>query len=158
MKKLTLLASILGLAVAAHSAPLPLGATAVGYDAGLGHITARLGLTENNAIDLGAGLNYDDAAATDAFQLGVSAYYLLKLQDWGVVDNHLALGGNMTIYSDSDLDLTLFAGLQPEVTLLDRLIVSIRFGAELSVSPDIAFGTVGQPISIVNGLNFKVVW
>ena len=158
MKKITLLASILGLAVAAHAAPLPLGATAVGYDAGLGHLTARLGLSENNAIDLGAGLAYNDALAADKFQLGASAYYLLKLQDWGPVDNHLALGGNLTVYSDSDLDLKLFAGLQPEVTLLDRLIVSIRFGGEVALSPDIAIGTVGQPISIVNGLNFKIIW
>jgi hypothetical protein len=160
MKKLTLLASILGLTVAAHAAApaLPLGITAVGYDDNLRHVTARLGLSENNALDLGVGTTFDNAAGNDKFQLGVSAYYLLKLQDWGVVDNHLALGGNTTIYSDSDLDLKLFAGLQPEVTLLDRLIVSIRFGAELAVSPDVAVGTVGQPLSIVNGFNFKLIW
>lgn len=160
MKKFALFASILGLTVAANAAApaMPLGITAVGYDDGLKHVTARLGLSENNALDLGFGLQFNDAVAADKFQLGLSAYYLLKLQDWGPVDNHLALGGNTTIYSDSDLDLKLFAGLQPEVTLLDRLIVSIRFGAELAISPDIAFGTAGQPLSVVNGFNFKVIW
>jgi hypothetical protein len=160
MKKLTLLAAVLGLSVAAHAAApaLPLGITAVGYDDNLKHLTARIGLSQNNAVDVGAGLNIDNSAATDKTQIGLSGFYLLKLQDWGVVDNHFVAGAYATIFSDSDLKLNLFAGLQPEVTLLDRLIVSVRFGADVALAPDVIIGTQGQPISIVQGLNFKLVW
>jgi hypothetical protein len=177
MKKLSLLAvlALAAFAQAQKSAPapapapkpaatssaapaLPLGITAVGYDDNLKHITARISLSQNNAVDVGAGLTFDDAAATDKFQLGLSGFYLLKLQDWGVVDNYLTAGAYATIFSDSDLKLNLFAGLQPEITLLDRLILSVRFGADLGLTPDFALGTKGQPISVVNGLNFKIVW
>jgi hypothetical protein len=181
MKKLSILAAVLGLSIAAHAAPtaapaaapapapkpvvassgapaLPLGITAVGYDDNLKHITARITLSQNNAVDVGAGLNLDNSAAADKFQLGLSGFYLLKLQDWGMVDNYLVGGAYATIFSDSDLKLNLFAGLQPEVTLMDRLILSIRFGADVALSPDFIVATQGQPISIVQGLNFKIIW
>lgn len=160
MKKISILAAVFGLSVVAHAAApaLPLGINAVGYDANLGHVTARIGLSQNNAVDVGAGLTIDNSAATDKTQIGVSGFYLLKLQDWGVVDNYLAAGGYATFFSDSDLKLNLFAGLQPEVTLLDHLILSVRFGADMALSPDFKVGTAGQPISIVQGLNFKIVW
>ena len=188
MKKIHLLASaVLGLALSAQAAatttttttaapaktttttttissssttpnPLPLGINAIGYDGNLGHVTARLGLSDNNSIDVGLGLNINSGAAVDKFQTGVSGLYLLKLQDWGMVDNYLVAGGWLTIFSDSDLKLTAFAGMQPEITLLDRIIVSIRFGFEVPVIKDFGVETVGDPISIVNGLNFKVIW
>jgi hypothetical protein len=160
MKKLALIAAVLGLTVSAYAAApaLPAGINAVGYDANLGHITARLGLTANNAVDLGVGLNYNSAAATDKMQLGLSGFYLLKLQDWGVVDNYAFAGGVVNIFSDSDLGLSLSAGLQPEITFLDHFIFSIRFGVTVPVLPDFALQTAGQPISLVNGLNFKIIW
>jgi hypothetical protein len=181
MKKIAFLAAVLGLSVAAHAAPtaapaaapapkpapvvassaapaLPLGITAVGYDANLGHVTARIGLTQNNAVDVGVGLNYNSGAAVDKTQIGISGFYLLKLQDWGIVDNYAFAGGVVNIFSDSDLGLSLSAGLQPEITLLDRFIVSVRFGVTVPIAPDFGVATAGQPISIVNGLNFKIIW
>jgi hypothetical protein len=179
MKKIALLAAVLGLSVAAHAAPtaapaaapapkptatssaapaLPLGITAIGYDANSGHIVARIGLTQNNAVDVGAAFNYNSGAASDKTQLGLSGYYLLKLQDWGIVDNYAYAGATATIFSDSDFDLELGAGLQPEITLLDRFIVSVRFGVTVPVAPDFGVATAGQPLSIVNGLNFKIIW
>jgi hypothetical protein len=177
MNKLTLVAAVLGLALTAHAAPakatttttttttttsapspLPLGLNAIGYDGHLDHVTARLGLSENNAVDLGVGLNMNTAAATDDFILGLSGFYLLKLQDWGMVDNYLVAGGWVNIFSDSDLGLTLFGGLQPEITLLDRIIVSFRFGVQAPILPDFGLQTVGSPISIVEGISFKIIW
>ena len=180
MNKLTLLtAAVLGLALSAQAAPapastttttvttttsksapnpLPLGVNAIGFDGNLGHVTARIGLSDNNAIDVGLGLKINSGAATDKFQTGVSGLYLLKLQDWGMVDNYLVAGGWLTVFSDSDFRLTGFAGMQPELTLMDRIIVSIRFGAEVPILPDFGVETKGDPISIVNGINFKVIW
>ena len=187
MKKIHLLASaVLGLALSAKAAatttttttaapatttttttvttsksapnPLPLGINAVGFDGNLGHVTARLGLSDNNSVDVGLGLKISSGDSTDKFQAGVSGLYLLKLQDWGMVDNYLVAGGWLTIFSDSDLKLTAFAGMQPELTLMDRIILSIRFGFEVPIVKDFGVETKGDPISIVNGVNFKVIW
>ena len=177
MKKITLLSAVFGMALSAQAATtttttatttttttssstvaLPLGITAIGYDNVLGHVTARIGLSPNNAVDVGVALNFNNAATTDKLQVGLSGFYLLKLQDWGMVDNYLVGGGNIKIFSDSDFGLDLFAGLQPELTLMDRLIFSVRFGVNVPIRPDFALQTAGQPISLVNGINFKVIW
>jgi hypothetical protein len=176
MKKFTLLAAVLGLALSAQAQtktttttttttvaatqPLPLGLNAIGYDQNLNHITARLGLSQNNALDLGFGLNFNSAAPAgeEEFRVGVSAIYLLKLQDWGMVDNYLAAGGWFTMLPNGDPNLTLFGGLQPEITFLDRFIFSVRFGLQATVLQDFEMVTVGSPVSLVEGINFKVIW
>jgi len=48
--------------------------------------------------------------------------------------------------------------LQPEITLLNRLILSTRFGLKLDAAPEFALGTAGSGISIVEGLNFKILF
>lgn len=167
MNKLTVLATLAVLAVSAqaqapvaqsssNTKPLPAGIQAVGWDNGLGHVTARIGLTQNNAVDLGLGLDINTARDEDVAQFGASGFYLLKLQDWGIVDNYLALGGWLA--QGTDFNLTAFAGLQPEITLLDRLIVSVRFGLAMPIAPDFGLQTVGSPISVVEGINFKIIW
>jgi hypothetical protein len=145
---------------AARFQTLPLGITAVGYDKTHEQVTARIGLTENTAADLGLGFAYNDAApaGSEKLTLKASGFYLLKLQDWGVVDNHLAVGGMLSLLANGDMGLALFAGLQPEVTLFDRLILSIRCGGEIAVSPDVVVQTAGQGVSVVNALNFKIIW
>jgi hypothetical protein len=178
MKKLTVLATLAVLAVSAQAqksstpapapAPtsttsssslfrtLPLGFQALGWDNNLGHITARLGLSQNNALDVGVGLGIDASRASDVVQFGVSALYLLKLQEWGMLDNYAVAGGWIT--QGTDLGITGYVGLQPEITVMDHVILAVRFGLEVPIIPDFGIVTKGDPISVVNGINFKIVW
>jgi hypothetical protein len=165
MKKLTLLAAALGFAVSVNAQALgPF--TALGWDDAAKQVTGRLSLGENAALDIGVGFTYDGTDETPVanddnnLRYGISAYYLAKLHNWGPVNNYLALGGglNKLPVADDDINIFVFAGLQPEVTLLDRLIVSTRFGAQVDVMPNVIIGTTGNPISIVSGLNFKVLF
>src|SRR5215217_5406560 len=129
MKKLTLLAALFGFAVAAHAqAPGGLPFSAVGYDDNFKHITARLPMGEN-ALDLGLGFKFDNAAA-EPFSMSVSGLYLIKTNTWGIVSNYAAIGGLFSVIdSPSDnIGIAAVAGFQPEITLLEHLIVSIRFG------------------------------
>ena len=164
MKKLALLAVAFGMAVSVHAqAPFGLPISALGYDGSIGHITGRMGLSENTALDLGLGLQFDgtdDGNDDNNLQFGVSGFFLTKLHDWGPVDNYLALGGILSKLpvANDNIKLQLFAGFQPEITLLDRLIVSTRFGVNLDVMPNVILATAGQGISIVEGLNFKVLF
>lgn len=158
MKKITLLALVLGAAMAANAQGMKLG---VGYDANLGHVTARLGLMENINLDLGLGFNYDNSQVSDAkFQLGLSAFGLLRLQHWGPVSNYVAAGvtfAKLPVANDN-IALCLFGGFQPEITLLERLVVATRFGVNLNLVPEFQFQSAGQGISIVNGVNFKIMF
>ncbi len=173
MKKLILLSALLALSVAnaqtktgapatapaatassSKAAPLPFGLSAVGWDGYLQHITARLGLTANTGVDVGARVNIN--TATDVTEFEVSGLYLVKLQDWGIVDNYLVAGG--LVGFGEEFSLAGFAGMQPEITFLDRFIVSVRFGFEVPIVPDFALTTVGAPISLVEGVSFKIVW
>jgi hypothetical protein len=163
MKKLTLIAAVFGLALSAQAqAPFGLPFKAIGYDANLTHITGRLPLG-NADLDVGFGLGYDgadDGNDDNNLQFGVSGFYLIKSGSWGPVSNYLALGGVLSKLpqADDNIKLNLFAGFQPEITLLDRLIVSTRFGVSLDVVPDVVLETAGQGISIVEGLNFKILF
>jgi hypothetical protein len=159
MKKLTLLAAALGLVAAVHAqAPFGLPVSAIGYDANWNQVSARLPLGNAN-LDLGAAINYNDLAASDKFGFSVSGVYLAGLNKWGPVSLHLALGGNLSKpVAVSDLGLTGLAALQPEILLLDHVLLSTRFGAELDIMPDVIFRTVGQGVSIVSGASFKIVF
>ncbi len=161
MKKLTLLAAVLGLAVAAHAqAPFGLPVKAVGYDADLQVVTARLPLGANE-LDVGLGFKFDNAAA-EPFSLTAAGFYLIKTHDWGVVDNYLSVGGIFKVLDvpTDNIEISAFAGLQPELTLMERFVISTRFGASLSVLPEFVLATAGPAtgISIVSGLNFKVLF
>ncbi len=160
MKKLTLLAAVFGLAVAAHAqAPLGLPIKALGYDVTWNQVSARVGLSQNTNLDLGVNLGYDDTQASDKFGYGVSAIYLVNLHNWGPVSTNLAGGVNLgKAVAVSDLGVKALAAFQPEILLLDHILVSTRFGWELDVTPDVKLATVGQGVSIVTGANFKIVF
>lgn len=161
MKKFTLLAAMLGLVAAAHAqAPFGLPVKALGYDADLKSVTARLPLGGAD-LDLGLGFKYDNAAA-EPFSLTASGFYLMKTNTWGPVSNYVSLGGVFKVMdkASDNIEITGFAGLQPELTLVERFIVSTRFGANLTVLPDFLLATAGPAtgVSIVGGLNFKVLF
>lgn len=161
MKKISLFAAMLGLVAAAHAqAPFGLPFKAIGYDADLSTVTARLPLGEN-ALDLGLGFKIDNAA-NDPFSMTAAGFYLLKTNTWGPVSNYVSLGGILKVLDqpNDNVEITGFAGLQPELTLVDRFVVSTRFGLNLTVLPDFVLATAGPAtgVSIVGGLNFKVLF
>jgi len=159
MKKLSFLAAaVFGLALSAHAqAPLGLPIKAIGYDGTLGQVTARLPLGADN-LDLGLGLSLNTAAATgdNTFSFGVSGMYLHNLNTWGPVSLYAALGGWAVLPETGDFALTAFGGLQPEITLMDRLILSTRFGLQANILPDFQLYTAGDQISVVQSISFKV--
>lgn len=162
MKKLVLLAAAFGLVAAAHAqAPFGLPVKAIGYDANLSSVTARLPMGDAADLDVGVGVKYDNSAA-EPFSLALSGFYLMKTNTWGPVSNYLSTGGVFKIVDrpNDKAELTAFAGLQPELTLMERIILSTRFGANLTVLPDFILATAGPAtgISIVGGLNFKVLF
>ena len=158
MKKVSLLASsILGLALSANAQLL-----GVGYNGGLNEITARLGLA-GNMLDVGFGMkfdNTDDNNDDNNFAMGVSGTFLGHLHDWGPVDTYFA-GGlvfQKLPQKDDNIDIRMFAGFQPEVTLLDHIAVSTRFGLDVPVAPNVIMQTAGSELSIVAGGNFTILF
>jgi hypothetical protein len=88
-----------------------------------------------------------------------SGLFLGHLHDWGPVDTYFAAGGRFEKPKGSDdMRITGVVGFQPEVTLLDHIVVSTRFGFEIPLLPDLIIRTAGREISIVNGLNFKILF
>lgn len=160
MKKFIFLAGVLALSVAAQAqAPFGLPFTALGYDSKLGHVTASLPLGADR-LDLGLGLTYstDPVRPTDEnLTFGLSGYYVKNLNTWGPVANNVAGGVVFMLLPSGDPRIELFAGFQPEITLLDRLVIATRFGVGAQfINPGFALTTAGDPISIVEGLIFKI--
>jgi len=158
MKKFALIAgAVLGLAVAANAQLKGLG-----YNDQLHQVTARLALGPND-LDIGFGMrfdNTDDNNDDNNFALGVSGTYLGHLHDWGPVDTYFAAGANIEKLpqADDNIAITLFGGFQPEVTLLDHIALSTRFGLNVPVAPAVILETAGAGISIVGGMNFTILF
>lgn len=132
----------------------------VGYDTDLKQVTARLGLGAN-ALDIGVGIEYENAKVDDAkFEMSASAFYLGHLHDWGAFDNYFTAGLILAKLpqADDNIELAGYVGLQPEVTLMDHIVLSTRFGLHVPVMPDFVFRTSGSGISIVSGANFKILF
>jgi hypothetical protein len=142
--------------VAAITAFFALGAQAqlvgVGYDVPLSQATVRIGMGAN-FIDAGLG---DDAK----FQLSASGFFLGHLHDWGPVDTYFTGGAIFakTAAADDNIEFSLFGGLQPEITLLDHIVVSTRFGIHVPLMPAFILQTAGGGISIVEGVSFKILF
>lgn len=157
MNKFSKVAVLLaGLAVGSHA-----GLAGIGWDDGLQQITARIGLG-GNAVDVGASLGIDPDAASDdgKFLFSASGLFMGHLHDWGPVDTYFYAGGLLSkINAPKDnIQVAALVGFQPEVTLLDHIVVSNRFGLSVPLSPAFKMNTTGQGISIVGGLNFKILF
>jgi hypothetical protein len=149
-----------GLAFGAHAATS--GLAGVGYDTDLKEVTARIALGAN-AVDVGFGmkLNTDDAVSSDEkFQMSLSGFFLGHLHDWGPVDTYFTAGGVFAKLpqKNDNIQVNAFVGFQPEVTLLDHIAVSTRFGLDIPLTPNFQIQTAGAGISIVNGANFKILF
>lgn len=157
MNKFSKVAVLLaGLVVGSHA-----GLSGVGWDDGLQQVTARIGLG-GNAVDVGAGLSVypDNPDSNGTFLFSASGLFLGHLHDWGPVDTYFYAGGVLSKIAQEDDNIVISAlvGFQPEVTLLDHIVVSNRFGFAIPLSPEFRMNTSGQGISIVGGLNFKILF
>jgi hypothetical protein len=149
MKKiLTMAAALLGMAMTANAQ-----FKGIGYNSDMGQITARLGI-ERNALDLGFNLGLQKNSAST---IGLSGTFLGHLQDWGPVDTYVAVGAKF-LKSGGDPQIGAYVGFQPEVTLLDHIAVATRFGFDIPLSPKVGIQTFGRGISIVEGLNFTILF
>ena len=163
MKKISKIAAILfSFAFAAHAQ-----LKGIGYDTDLSQITARLAIGPN-FLDLGAGLkisgskdeNGAPVTSDGKFQMSASGFFLGHLHDFGPVDTYFTAGGIFakTKAANDNIQLRAFAGFQPEVTMLDHIVISTRFGLDIPLIPNFVFQTAGNGISIVNGANFKILF
>jgi hypothetical protein len=161
MNKFSKIAALVFCVAAAANAQIK----GIGYDAGSAagepsQITARLGLGAN-FLDVGVGMRFDNAAKGDAkFEISASGYFLGHLHDFGPVDTYFTAGGvfHKLPREDDNVAIAGFVGFQPEVTLLDHIVLSTRLGLRVPLMPDFGFQTSGDAISIVNGANFKILF
>ena len=128
----------------------------------MSRVQACIGLG-GNAVDVGVGLKFDnsDGVSDDAkFQMSASGFFLGHLHDWGPVDTYFTAGGIFAKLpqKNDNIQISAFVGFQPEVTLLDHIAVSTRFGLDIPLSPNFILQTAGAGISIVNGANFKILF
>lgn len=158
MNKFSKIAALMfGLAVAANAQ-----LKGVGYDKDLSEITGRIGLGAN-FLDVGVGLKFDNTSgvADDAkFQMSASGFFLGHLHDFGPVDTYFTAGGLFAKLPQKtdNIKIAAFVGFQPEVTLLDHIVLSTRFGLDIPLSPAFILQTAGSGISIVDGANFKILF
>lgn len=136
-----------------------------GWDGQTSEVVGRFGIGTYSHLEAGLGMQWDNAESGDeSMSLSVSGRYLLALHEWEKLTGFLHLGAYFRddeIQGDAAADtkgtLSVFAGYQPELLLLPQLAVSIRFGALVKIMPDAGFALVGQEISIVQGLNFRIL-
>ena len=147
---------------------------AVGYDGGLSlrYQTGSIGV---QGI---LGLEFDSPASDGAdsaidLNIGVNVFTCMWECDRGNLNGFAGVGidldGSTIKDSDSVTDITLKAGLEPEVFLLDNLSVTTKFGVQIMIQGDdiggngkaikdsggLMLGTFGQGISIVSGAAFN---
>ncbi len=143
---------------------------AVGYDGGLSlrYQTGSIGV---QGI---LGLGFDSPAADGAdsaidLKIGVNVFKCLWECDRGNLNCIAGVGidmeGSEIKDSDSVTDISLMAGLEPEVFLLDNLSVTTKFGVQILIQGDqvgadgkavtdsggLMLGTFGEGVSIVSG-------
>lgn len=133
----------------------------VGYDSDLKQISVRLPLGAN-LLDVGGGIKFDNSQDSSyaKFQISASGFFLGHLHDFGPVDTYFTAGGVLTKLpaDDDNISLSAFVGFQPEVTLLEHIVVSTRVGLDIALLPEFIFQSAGKGLSIVEGANFKILF
>lgn len=136
-----------------------------GWDGQSSEVVGRFGIGTYSHLEAGLGMQWDNGESGDeSMSISASGRYLLALHEWEKLTGFLHLGLYFrddeiqgAAAADTKGSLSFFAGYQPELLLIPHLAVSIRFGAMVNVMPDAAFALVGQEISIVQGLNFRIL-
>ena len=157
MKKTIKIAAFLFCSALAANAQL----TGVGYDVNLGQGTARIALGAN-AVDVGFGMKFDNSQDSSYAKFGMSAsgFFLGHLHDFGPVDTYFTAGGIFAKLAQKNDNITIsaFVGFQPEITLMEHIVISTRMGLDIPLSPDFMMQTAGSGISIVEGASFKILF
>src|SRR5690606_37716726 len=136
-----------------------------GWDGQSSEVVGRFGIGTYSHLEAGLGMQWDNGESGDeSMSISASGRYLLALHEWEKLTGFLHLGVYFrddeiqgSAAGDTKASLSFFGGYQPELLLLPHLAVSIRFGAMVNLMPDAAFALVGQEISIVQGLNFRIL-
>jgi hypothetical protein len=142
-----------------------------GWDGQESEVVGRIGLGGFNHLEIGTNLQWNDnlpdatSAQEDAkLTITASARYLLALHQWEKLTGFLHLG----VYFKDDAQhgnagarkgtLDSFAGYEPEVILIPHLAVGFKFGLRVPLIPDAGLGFTGTGVSIVEGLNFRILF
>lgn len=168
MKKLSLIAfSVLALAGFSRAQ----GFEGMGYDTQVNEVVGRLGVGGYNHVEVGVGFMFrdNDALPSDLkTSMTLSGRYLLALHQWDKFTGYLHLGayfrddnnnlGAPNFGTGSQAaSLAFLAAYQPELKIFDHLAVSTTFGLAVAVMPDMQIALAGEPVSIISGLNFRVL-
>ena len=133
----------------------------LGYDSQSNQVTARLAVSPN-FVDVGLGMKFDseEDSTSENFKIDVSAFYLGHLHEFGPVDTYFISGGTFSKLAQKEDNIVIkaFIGFQPEVTLLDHIVLSTKFGLNIPLAPSFTLETKGNAISIVEGANFKILF
>ena len=163
MKKIQLFAALLFSLTAVANAQLE----GFGYDGDNQELVARVGLGGYSHLEVGAGLFFNGEGSGDSkFNITASGRYLLALHSWEKLTGFLNVGGYFRDDNNGAApggnpnrgSFSVKAGYQPELLLVPHLAVSIMFGAGMTLVPDFSFSTMGEKISIVEGLNFRILF
>ena len=166
MKQLSLFASmVFALAASAHAQ-----LEGFGWDNKNQEIDVRIGLGGYSHVEGGLGLQWDNGAPDNnsaqrdaAMNVTASGRFLLALHQWDKLTGFLNLGVHFQDDSFNEAPasrrsaLFAFAGYQPELKLLDHLAISVAFGANMKLMKDFGLDLTGDPISIVEGINFRIL-
>lgn len=169
MKKIYLIAAFILAATAAANAQFE----GIGWDGDNSELVARIGIGGYNHIEAGTSFHYDNNATGDAkTNFTASGRFLLAMHSWEKLTGFLNVGAyfrdDNTTYLGSFPgtpparlyrgSLAVKAGYMPEVVILPHVAVSLLFGAAIQLIPDFEFNTIGNRISIVDGLNFRILF
>ncbi len=177
MKKVITLIVLSLFVVSAAFAETPTS-KAIGYDATLNGLSCRHIMESGIGIQGIIGLSFNSPASDNLdsdidLGIGVNVLKCLWEAERGNLNGFAGVGINMngsTIKdSDSVTDISISAGLEPEIFLFDNLSVTTKLGLQVLLLGDsidaagkavtdsgsMLFQTFGQGVSIVSGVSFN---
>ena len=151
---------------------------AVGYDAGLNGISARLVMPSGIGVQGIVGLNVvspkaDGAGSGMDLNIGANVFKCMwkaeKVNLNGFAGVEIMMAKPAIKDADTCTNFAIVAGAEPEIFLLSNLSVSTKFGVVLQLNGDTldgagksikdsgstVFGTFGNKVSIVEGVSFN---
>jgi hypothetical protein len=151
---------------------------AVGYDAGLNGLSARMVMASGIGVQGIVGLNFESPKSSLKgsgmdLNIGVNVFKSCwkadKVNVNGFAGVQIMMKTPEIKDADSQTNFAVMAGFEPEIFLLGNLSVSTKFGLQVQIIGDTwdgagktvkdsgstIFGTFGQRISIVDGVSFN---
>jgi len=150
---------------------------AVGYDAVLNGISARMITSSGIGVQGIVGLNFVSPKASGAgsgmdLNLGANVFKCIwkadKVNLNGFAGVEIMMSKPAIKDADTQTNFAVMVGGEPEIFLLSNLSVSTKFGLQIQINGDnlvggktvkdsgsTVFGTFGQRVSIVDGVSFN---